>query len=117
MRYEVEDADIVWSEPAAEMRPLVRKRYASLARFFEQYLAMRRGEPVVITPPPGVGPGALIDLEIAVGGLDPVVLHAQLMDRPPAARSELARAEVVTGAFTDRIVGALVRRSTAKLLG
>src|SRR4051794_13369702 len=89
--HEVYEQDISCAEPAAEERATVRVGYEGVNAFLGQYLAKaRRGQPVIVALPPEVTSGDLIDLEIAIEGLDTFVLHAQVLSRWPAASSELA---------------------------
>jgi len=109
MRDEIEiaDGDIVCEEPAAEGRPLVRVQYDAASSFLGEYLALRRGEPLVVELPDGVQPGDLIDVEVTIAQAEELVLHAEVQGRWPCADSPWAQVHIVASRMTDRVVGRL----------
>jgi hypothetical protein len=105
---ELGDADIVCYEPAENYRSGIRLRYRRLNAFLGEYLGrLRRGETLLMNAPQDATQGDVIDVEIAIDGHTPFVLHAQVM----ALWAGQARVRFVIGKLTDRIVAPLVSRA------
>jgi len=110
---EIDDADIVCCEPAEDGRAAARLRYRRINAFLGEYLGrFRRGDSMLMDAPAEAGVGDVIDVEVAVDGFDPFVLHAQI----DALWAGQARVRFVTGPMTDRIVAPVAERALGKHL-
>jgi hypothetical protein len=109
MRDEIEiaDDDIVCEEPAEGGRPLVRVRYDGASSFLGEYLALRRGEPMVVELPAGIEAGDLIDVEVAIDDREELVLHGEVQGRWPCDDSPWGQVQIVVSRLIDRVVGRL----------
>jgi hypothetical protein len=109
---EIFDEDIACSEPADGARPAVRMSYERINAFLGRYFGtIRRGGSMVVPAPHELGPGDLLDVEIAIANLDRFVLHAQVLSRWPLPESALAEVQFVSGRLTDRIVAPVAERA------
>jgi len=111
---EIEDRDILGSEPSGDDRPTLRVEYDSLLAFLGHYFALKRGEAMLIPAPLDLAAGELVDVDIRIPGAGRVRLHAELSERWPDRRSVLATAHFIVGAFTDRIIGRLLDRAARR---
>jgi len=111
---EVYEEDIACAEPVDGERAQVRMRYDSVNAFLGQYFAMRRGQSLVVPAARQLGPGDLIDVEVAIDDYGELVLHAQVIGRWPSDRSELCEVELVAGRMTDRLVAPLIVRALGR---
>src|SRR5262249_47655141 len=108
---EIDDADIVCCEPAEDGRAAVRLRYRRINAFLGDYLGrFRRGEATLMDAPADARVGDVIDVEVAIDGFDPFVLHGQIA----ALWAGQARVKFVTGRMTDRIIAPLAERALGK---
>ncbi len=107
---EIEEADILCSEPAAEMRPSVRRPYRGIGHFVGEYLSFRRGARAVIDMPHDLGRGALLDVEMDIARVGPVILHAEIVASWSLGGTAQALVQFVVGRFTDRIVAGVSER-------
>ena len=102
---EIGDDDIVCYEPAEGSRSAIRLRYRRLNAFLGDYIGrLRRGESMLMNAPRDARDGDVIDVDIAIDGHEPFVLHAQIM----AVWAGQARVKFVIGKLTDRIVAPLM---------
>jgi hypothetical protein len=93
----IDEADILLTEPAGEMRPQLQRVYPSTGELVAEYLRLRRGELFEHDAP--VARGELVDLELELGGRQ-LILHGTVIDR----RGPLALIEAITGRFTDKLL-------------
>ena len=105
---EIDDADIACVEPAEDGRSGIRLRYRRLNAFLGDYLRrLRRGESMLMDAPRDANQDDVIDVEIAIDGEPPFVLHAQIM----ALWAGQARVRFIVGRLTDRIVAPIIERA------
>jgi hypothetical protein len=102
---EIDEKDIVCYEPMEGMRSAIRLRYRRLNAFLGDYISrLRRGESMLMTAPRDAHDGDVIDVDIAIDGHAPFVLHAQIV----AVWAGQARVKFVIGKLTDRIVAPII---------
>ena len=105
---EVDDADIVCYEPVEDGRSGIRLRYRRMNAFLGDYIGrLRRGESMLMDAPRDANQDDVIDVEIAIDGEPPFVLHAQIM----ALWAGQARVRFIVGKLTDRIVAPILERA------